>query len=58
MRKDLLALAVVKVVRSVVTAHERGSAQADALPFAICELVTPSFVQFFFFPVSFVGPSS
>jgi hypothetical protein len=50
MRNDLLALAVVKVIQSVVTAPsltEHGSAQVDAVPFTICELVTPAFSKVF-----------
>jgi hypothetical protein len=50
MRNDLLALAVVKVIQSVVTAPsvtEQGSAQVDAVPFTICELVTPAFSEVF-----------
>jgi hypothetical protein len=50
MRNDLLALAVVKVIQSVVTAPcltEQGSAQFGAVPFTICELVTPAFSEVF-----------
>ena len=58
MRNDLLALAVVKVIHSVVTAPsvtERGSAQVDAVPFTVCELVTPAFSKVFPL-VLFVSP--
>jgi hypothetical protein len=58
MRNGLLALAVVKVIQSVVTSPsvtEQGSAQVDAVPFTVCELVTPAFWGFF--SVNFVCTS-